>query len=152
MPTELIKTKMQLYPEWSKAGIRETIKDTIAKRGISGIVFELKYFKGLYVGLSTLLFFSIPKTGVRFSAKKFADESIFEGKKSRLRTVAGGVFAGIIEAICVVTPQETLKTKLMHDKFRKVSKYKNLFHGVMTILKKEGFKGVYMGCAPTLGR
>ena len=29
MPTELIKTKMQLYPEWSKKGLMPTIKHTI---------------------------------------------------------------------------------------------------------------------------
>jgi len=56
------------------------------------------------VGLSTLLFFSIPKTGVRFGAKKFADERFFDGKKSRINTVLAGLFAGVTEAITVVTP------------------------------------------------
>ena len=37
MPTELIKTKMQLYPEFSKKGVLATVKDTVAKRGIPGI-------------------------------------------------------------------------------------------------------------------
>ena len=120
----------------SKAGIVETVKDTIKKRGIKGIMNKIIYFKllGLYVGLSTLLFFSIPKTGVRFSAKKFADEKFFDGKKSKIYTILAGLFAGVSEAILVVTPQETLKTKLMHDKFRKVSKYNNLFNGIIKIL------------------
>jgi len=61
-------------------------------------------FKGLYTGLSTLVLFSIPKTGTRFAAKKYADEKIFKGKKSRLNTVLGGLFAGVTEATFVVTP------------------------------------------------
>ncbi len=104
------------------------------------------------MGLSTLLFFSIPKTGVRFSAKKFADHKFFGGRKSKVNTILAGLFAGVTEAITVVTPQETLKTKLMHDKFRAESKYRNLVHGVTSILKKEGFNGVYKGCFPTICR
>jgi len=50
----------------------------------------------------------------------------------------GGLFAGITEAIFVVTPQETLKTKLIHDKFKAKPQYRGLFHGVMKIARREG--------------
>ena len=43
--------------------------------------------------------------------------------------------AGVTEATLVVTPQETLKTKIMHDKFRKTPKYKGLIDGTMKICK-----------------
>lgn len=56
------------------------------------------------MGLSTLLLFSIPKTGVRFGAKKYADENFFHGKKSKINTVLAGLFAGVSEALSVVTP------------------------------------------------
>jgi len=71
-----------------------TVRNTIKTSGVPG----------LYVGLSTLLFFSIPKTGVRFSAKKYADTNIFKGRKSRINTVLAGLFAGVTEAILIVTP------------------------------------------------
>ena len=42
MPTELIKTKMQLYPEMSKKGVRFTILDTVKKQGYRGECFFLR--------------------------------------------------------------------------------------------------------------
>lgn len=55
-----------------------------------------------------------------------------------------------MEALLVVTPQETLKTKLIHDKLSENPKYKGLFHGVYTIFKTQGFSGVYKGALPTV--
>ena len=85
-----------------------------------------------------MLFFSIPKNGVRFGAKKLFDTKIYKEEKTRFWTVMGGLFAGITEAIFVVTPQETLKTKLIHDKFKAKPQYRGLFHGVMKIARREG--------------
>jgi len=50
----------------------------------------------------------------------------------------------------VVTPQETLKTKLVHDKLQEVPRYRNLFHGIMTICKEAGPSGLYKGYLATL--
>lgn len=56
-----------------------------------------------------------------------------------------GFTAGAGEATLIVTPMETLKVKLIHDKFMTKPQYKNLFHGVYAIVKKEGFSGCYKG-------
>jgi len=56
-----------------------------------------------------------------------------------------GLMAGACEAILVVTPQETLKTKLIHDKLSPNPRYNGLFHGISTIWKEHGFGGVYKG-------
>lgn len=60
-------------------------------------------------------------------------------------TVFSGLIAGACEAILVVTPQETLKTKLIHDKLSLQPKYKGLFHGIGQIWNQHGFGGVYKG-------
>lgn len=60
--------------------------------------------------------------------------------------------AGASEAIFVVTPQETLKTKLIHDKLSENPKYRNVFHGIKTIIGNQGFGGMYKGVVPTLLR
>lgn len=142
-PTEFLKTKMQLYKEYSQKGLAYTVKDTYAKDGI----------RGFYRGLPVLLFFSIPKTGVRFGANQALKNNVFtDYKTNRLSNFLAGVGAGITEAIFVVTPQETLKTKLIHDRFQPNPQYKGLFDGVNKIYAAQGFNGVYRGLVPTIIR
>ena len=61
-----------------------------------------------------------------------------------------GLSAGAAEALLVVTPQGTLKTKLIHDKLSTEPKYKNVFHGIYKIIEAQGFGGIYKGLLPTL--
>ncbi len=61
-----------------------------------------------------------------------------------------GLSAGAAEALLVVTPQETLKTKLIHDKLSTEPKYKNVFHGIYKIVEAQGIGGIYKGLLPTL--
>lgn len=58
--------------------------------------------------------------------------------------------AGFAEAITVVTPQETLKTKIIHDKLSTSPQFRNVFHGIRTIIKEQGIGGVYKGGVATL--
>jgi solute carrier family 25 citrate transporter 1 len=142
-PTEFLKTKMQLYKEYSQKGVVYSIKTTYQQHGI----------KGFYRGLPVLLFFSVPKTGVRFGANQFLKNNIFtDFKTNKLSNFLAGVGAGIAEAIFVVTPQETLKTKLIHDRFQPNPQYKGLFDGVQKIYAAQGFAGVYRGVVPTILR
>ena len=55
-----------------------------------------------------------------------------------------------MEALVVVTPQETLKTKLIHDKLSPVPKYRNVFHGIYSIASNQGFRGIYAAPIPTI--
>jgi solute carrier family 25 citrate transporter 1 len=61
-----------------------------------------------------------------------------------------GLGAGVFEAILVVTPAETLKVKLIHDRLSETPKYHGLFHGISSIVKTEGFSGIYKGLVPTI--
>jgi solute carrier family 25 citrate transporter 1 len=92
---------------------------------------------------------SVPKTGSRFGAYEFARNSLFPedswGKDSRLRSLFCGLTAGVTEAIVAVTPMETVKTKLIHDKVAGTGKYNGLIGGVSTIVKLEGMGGLYRG-------
>ena len=63
-----------------------------------------------------MLLFAMPKNSVRFSAFEFAQSSLFTDRKSKMSTFGCGLVAGCAEALVVVTPQETLKTKLIYDK------------------------------------
>lgn len=70
-------------------------------------------------------------------------------EKSSFNTFLCGLLAGGAEALFVVTPQETLKTKLIHDKMSDKPKYRNIFHGIYTIGKSHGASGMYKGVIAT---
>jgi solute carrier family 25 citrate transporter 1 len=146
-PTEFLKTKMQLYKEFSHQGLIGTAKHTYAENG----------FKGFYRGVSVLVFFSTPKTGIRFYSKNYYDNEVLQNfetfkKSRRLTNSISGLMAGITEAILVVTPMETIKTKLIHDKIAGSNKYRGLFHGISEIVKEKGLGGIYKGLGPTVLR
>lgn len=120
-------------------GVVNVFKHTVRQSG----------FLGLYKGYSALLLFSVPKNYVRFSAFTLAKTNVFT-RQERLHTLGCGLLAGAAESTFVVTPQETLKTKLVHDKMQENPKYKNLFHGISTIVKEQGIGGLYKGYTATL--
>merc|ERR1719228_954006 len=61
-----------------------------------------------------------------------------------------GLGAGVSEAIFAVTPMETVKVKFIADRRLEKPVYRNLFHGLTTIIKTEGIKGTYQGLVPTM--
>jgi solute carrier family 25 citrate transporter 1 len=63
-----------------------------------------------------------------------------------------GLMAGVTEATFVVTPMETIKTKLIHDRISGQNKYRGLFHGISEIVKEKGLGGIYKGLGPTILR
>lgn len=140
-PTEYLKTQMQLYEERSKRGMYRCAVDTVQRYGPLGF----------YRGLDTLLYFSIPKVGVRFGVNELCRKELFTDN-SRTAIFISGFISGIFEALLVVTPMETLKVKLIHDRFQEQPKFNNFFHGVYTIYKQEGFKGMYKGPLATVAR
>ena len=122
-PTEYTKTVMQLYKEKNAMGTIGTIKDTVSRNG----------FFGLYKGYGALLLFSVPKNYVRFGTYTYVQENVLT-ERNRTNNFLCGICAGAAEAVFVVTPQETLKTKLIHDKLSPTPKYRNLFHGIYSIV------------------
>jgi len=57
-----------------------------------------------------------------------------------------------MEAILVVTPAETLKVTLIHDRLSAAPKYRGLIHGISAIISEKGFAGIYKGLVPTILR
>jgi solute carrier family 25 citrate transporter 1 len=116
---------MQLSKEKNAMGAVGVMKDTVKTHGMLG----------LYKGYSALLMFSIPKNYVRFGTYTFVQENILT-EKTRANNFLCGICAGAMEAVIVVTPQETLKTRLIHDKLSETPRFKNLFHGIYTIVQE----------------
>ena len=128
-PTEYVKTQLQLQSKESVSGGKQAFKGpwdvvqrTVKEKGI----------KGLYRGLSALVTGTAAKASIRFFSfeelkKRLADES---GQLPSSRRMLAGLGAGVIEGLLVVTPTETIKTKLIHDQNSAVPKYKGLVHGM----------------------
>lgn len=143
-PTEFVKTQIQLY-EKSFSGNMDCVRKTMKNNGVFG----------LYRGLPSLLFFAIPKNASRFAAYESAKNMASpDGKPlTKMQSIMCGLAAGATEAILVVTPQETMKVKLIHDQVGRPPAermYKGFFHGVRTIAATEGLRGTYQGLLPTI--
>jgi len=147
-PTEYVKTQLQLDEKTGKGGskrydgIVDCAKKTVKERGV----------KGLYRGLSVLLYGSIPKSAVRFGAfeelkKRNADAN---GVLSPGKRLLCGLGAGVSEAILVVTPMETVKVKFINDQRQEKPRYRGFGHGVSCIIKEHGLAGVYQGLTATI--
>ena len=130
---------MQLDKVSNALGTVGTVKETYRTYGPFGF----------YRGYSALLIFSMPKNAVRFGAFEFAATNMFK-EKTKINSFLCGLVAGSAEALAVVTPQETIKTKLIHDKMQNTPKYKNVFQGIWRIGSENGLRGLYQGVLPTL--
>jgi len=144
-PTEYVKTQLQLQsktnPEFN--GIVDCFKKTMSKHGVGG----------LYVGAPVRIvgagFQQMFRWGAYTNLAGIArDEKT--GKLSPLMTTLCGLGAGICEAVCAVTPVETLKTRVTDDQRRGTGNYKGTVDAFGKIFKSEGPMGLYRGAAPTI--
>ncbi|XP_075761036.1 tricarboxylate transport protein, mitochondrial isoform X2 [Pelodiscus sinensis] len=144
-PTEYVKTQLQLDeranpPRYKSIG--HCVRLTIQDHGV----------KGLYRGLSSLLYGSIPKSAVRFGMFEFLSNYAKDsrGKLDNKRSLLCGLGAGVAEAVVVVCPMETIKVKFIHDQSSLNPKYKGFFHGVREIVREQGLRGTYQGLTATV--
>lgn len=145
-PTEYVKTQLQLDEKSGSAkqysGIADCVKKTVRNHG----------FFGLYRGLSVLLYGSIPKSAVRFGAfETFKEYAVDDrGNLGPSKRLLCGLGAGVCEAIFAVTPMETVKVKFINDQRSSNPRFKGFVHGVSTIVREQGFRGVYQGVTATI--
>ncbi|VDL16749.1 unnamed protein product [Hymenolepis diminuta] len=145
-PTEYVKTQLQLDERMGAArrfqGPIDCIKQTVKTHG----------FRGLYRGLSVLLYAAIPKSAVRFGGfEEFKRHNLSpDGTLTPARKLLCGMGAGVCEAILVVTPMETVKVKFINDQVSPNPHYRGFIHGVHSISKEFGLSGLYKGVTPTI--
>ncbi|KAF9235001.1 mitochondrial carrier domain-containing protein [Melanogaster broomeanus] len=120
------------------------VSTTLREKGITG----------LYSGCSALVVGNSVKAGVRFVSYNHFKSMLAdaEGKVSAPRSLVAGLGAGMVEAVIAVTPSETIKTKLIDDAKRPNPQYRGLVHGTMSIIRQEGFLGIYRGLFPVMMR
>lgn len=144
-PTEYVKTQLQLQsktkPEYS--GIIDCAKKTVQRHGITGL------YTGAPVRIIGAGFQQMFRWGAYTNlTNKFRDEAT--GKLSPAMNMICGLGAGVCEAVCAVTPVETLKTRVTDDVRRGTGNYKSTGDAMSKILRSEGPIGLYRGAFPTI--
>ncbi|KAJ8786672.1 hypothetical protein J1605_006161 [Eschrichtius robustus] len=144
-PTEYVKTQLQLderlHPPRYQ-GIGDCMQRTVHDHGVPG----------LYRGLISLLYGSIPKAAVRLGMFEFLSNHMrdAQGRLDSTRGLQCGLGAGVADAVVVVCPMETIKVKFIHDQTSPSPKYRGFFHGVREIVWERGLKGTYQGLVATV--
>ena len=136
-PMEVIKTQLQLSSKANPlpySGMLSGLSWTVKNNG----------FTGLYRGLAPTLVGSIPKAGIRFGLNaeikgRLKDK---DGKLTPGKNFVAGLGAGVSEALIIVAPVETVKTKC-------IDLDKSFMDTFKHILKNEGMSGVYQGAGAT---
>lgn len=102
---------------------------------------------GIYRGLVPMLIGAPIQGLLRFGSLDFMNNQFRDenGKVGRAAGFAAGISAGCLESLLVVTPMETIKTRLIHSG-------KGLADGVSYVVKKDGVGGLYKGLFPTMAK
>uniref|UniRef100_A0A674CQ68 Solute carrier family 25 member 1 n=1 Tax=Salmo trutta TaxID=8032 RepID=A0A674CQ68_SALTR len=124
------------------ACVGDCVKQTVQGHGV----------RGLYRGLSSLLYGSIPKSAVRFGVFEYLSNHARDeaGKLNSTRGLLCGLGAGVMEAVVIVCPMETVKVKFIHDQSSANPKYRGFYHGVREIIRTQGIRGTYQGLTATV--
>lgn len=114
-PTEYLKTQLQIKST-PFTGPIDCLVRTVREKGIFG----------LYRGLTPLVIGNATKAGVRFltfdQSRHFFTNRLQMSPNAAL--LSAGLAAGCTEGILVVTPSETIKTKLIHDANQSTPRFK----------------------------
>lgn len=113
---------------------------------ISGLRYTVQTtgFFSLYRGLAPTLLGSIPKAGIRFGLNSVFKDALRDknGNLNPGKNFLAGMGAGIGEAVVIVAPVETVKTKCIELNMPFLA-------GMRHIIKTEGVAGVYQGLFAT---
>jgi len=144
-PTEYVKTQLQLQsksnPEYS--GIVDCAKKTYEQHGVKGL------YRGAGVRVIGAGFQQMFRWGAYTNLTQvFRDEKT--GKLSPTSNMICGLGAGVCEAICAVTPVETIKTRVTDDQRKGTGNYRGSGDAIVKILRSEGPMGLYRGAFPTI--
>lgn len=137
---EFIKTQLQLQSK--AAGFQPKYTGMI-----SGLTYTVRTtgFFSLYRGLAPTLIGSFPKAGIRFGLNSVIKESLRDKKTGELtasKHFVAGLGAGVCEALAIVAPVETVKTKV-------IELNQPFLGGLKHIIKTEGISGIYKGATAT---
>lgn len=132
-PTEYCKVQLQL----NKGNASFSLPNHLRERGLK-----------IYQGLPPMLIGAPLQGLLRFSCLDIvSNSSVLKSSpvfsSPAVSGLIAGICAGVVESVLVVTPMETIKTKLIDSK-------RGLVEGTSHILRTQGIAGLYNGLMPTI--
>ncbi|EMC96293.1 hypothetical protein BAUCODRAFT_147923 [Baudoinia panamericana UAMH 10762] len=142
-PAEFVKTRRQL-PSTRNLSTLAIIRSTLSTSCL----------KGLYSGCTALAVSNAAKSGIRFysfdASHNYLSKAVPALQKSPLLNVYAGLCAGITESILVVTPGETVKTKMIHASAQNVGPKASIVNTIRQVIRSEGVLSLWRGLGPVL--
>lgn len=151
-PIELVKTRMQLQGELAAKGEAKKVYTGLFQ-GL-GTIFKHEGIRGVQRGLIAAYVYQIGLNGCRLGFYEPVREGVnmlcgYDVKSQQVSiNVFAGASSGIMGAV-MGSPFYLVKTRMQsYSPVFKVgaqTHYRNIFHGLSTIFRTEGFKGLYRG-------
>ncbi|CAG7921767.1 unnamed protein product [Penicillium olsonii] len=139
-PTEYLKTRQQLFKGTPRPSLIKLLTTTIKDHGI----------RTFYTGSGAFCISNASKSAIRFFTFDSVRKSMpvdASGKVTPVGNMCAGMMAGVAEAVAVVTPGETIKTKMIDDRAGP-RLYRSTGHGIVSIVARDGLAGIYRGVVP----
>lgn len=147
-PLDLVKNRMQIMG--GEAGGKK-----VTSIGVIGQLIKREGFTALYTGLSAGLLRQASYTTVRMGVyTSMVERFSHDGKTTFVVQLSSGLLAGATGAF-VGTPAEIALVRMTADgrlppELKR--NYKNVFNALSRIVSEEGFRALWTGCTPTIGR
>jgi solute carrier family 25 phosphate transporter 23/24/25/41 len=141
-PVEVVKTRMAVADCHEYRGIADCFKQSLRLRGLAG----------LYVGMGANMCGIFPHRGLEMGIF-FTLESRFKQQDdvATLRTSLGVGFVASTVAQTVTYPLNLCRTKLQTQGVNgRCAPYNGMVHCLVSVVKAEGFRGLFAGMAPNL--
>lgn len=136
-PLDVVKTQMQAAAVTQRSSMAGEAKAVMSSAG----------FSGLWRGLQPSLYRTVPGVGLYFASMHWMRNTVCRGKPSTVQSLliggAARTFAG-----SVMIPFTVIKTRVESGSFQ----YRSVARALVSIISKEGIRGLTRGLGPTLAR
>lgn len=149
-PLDMIKVRIQLLSELGKknVGFMHVGRELIKENGFAYM------YKGLDAAVLRQVFYGTTRLGLFYTFLDHFKKKNTSGQPTLFQKSISSFFAGGIAAF-VSNPVDLILVRMQADNTLPVEQrrnYKNVFHGVASVIKDEGFTKLWRGCVPTIAR
>lgn len=151
-PADVLKVRLQLHGELHRSKPRLRFADVV---GVTrGLVAESGMPRVLYRGIGAALARHAVFSSLRHGSYRTVEEqtSSFSGWRMRfLSSVACAVAAGAV-AGAVANPLDVVLVRMQATSVADRRGYRNVAHGLLSVVREEGALALWRGCGPTVLR
>uniref|UniRef100_A0A7S3LT05 Uncharacterized protein n=1 Tax=Aplanochytrium stocchinoi TaxID=215587 RepID=A0A7S3LT05_9STRA len=161
LPFDAVSTRLQLQPRKAKLGnsvfsvLKQIVRNEhiiVLWRGLTPALARQAVLQGFGIGFYPLL-----RAKIQLTSREQTSTLNMDSSTPTLwqRVIAGSVTGGLAQLLA--SPFDVVKVRMQSQakafaEGYKVQEFTSLRNGVVTILRKEGIRGLYIGIAPSIFR